>query len=82
MILLVEQPINNHEHAHIPLFCNQSEDYCQKMKKLQKVNTTNAITNSTYISTPLKVHLHTHFSNTLSYVCQLHQTPCGFVYTR
>ena len=47
ILLLVEQPIN-HEYAHPPLFCNQTEDYCQKQKMPAKFNTISATINTTH----------------------------------
>ena len=83
MILLVEQPIN-HEHAYPILYCNQSEDYFQRQQIPAKFSTISATINITHrqIIKPLKVHLRTLFSKSLSYVYQLHQAPSGPVYTR
>ena len=48
MILMVDQPVNR-EYAHPPLFCNQSEDYCQKQTIPAKLSTISATINTTHL---------------------------------
>ena len=66
-----------------PLFCNQSEDYCQN--KIYPQNSIQSVPPSTpYISgtTLNMVHICTLFSKSLLHVHQLHQFPSGPTYTR
>ena len=83
ILLLAERPID-HEFIHPPLFCSQSEDYCEKQNKPANFNTISAtINNTTHHQQYIPQGVHTYpFVKSLSYVYQLHQVPSGPVYTR